>query len=114
MRVHKRNGALLTHVSTSALCAPCTQWIPAINGHRVTAKAAKGMRRDRYCLRESATSRQPHLKESTLLDAMPVQKIVLEDNDDGTCKLTKHTFLLETSVQKIGFEKNESGAHVLV
>ena len=55
-----------------------------------------------------------NLKESPLLDAMPVQKIVLEDNDDGTCKLTKHTFLLETSLQKIGFEKNESGAHVLV
>ena len=35
-----------------------------------------------------------NLKESPLLDAMPVQKIVLEDNDDGTCKLTKHTFLL--------------------
>ena len=95
VRVHKRNGALLTHVSTSALCAPCTQWISAINGHRVTAKAAKGMRDAIDFVLEKA----PHLvnlnlKESPLLDAMPVQKIVLEDNDDGTCKLTKHTFLL--------------------
>ena len=36
------------------------------------------------------------------------------DNGDGTCLLTKHTWLLGASLNKIGFMKNESGGYALV
>ena len=92
-----------------------SQWIPTINGHRITAKSPQALRE---CL-DIIISKAPHLasrnlKDDPRIDAMPRQQLKFQDNGDGTCLLSKHNWLLGASLNKIGFMKNESGEYALV
>ena len=54
------------------------------------------------------------LKDSPLLETMATPKIAAAvDPASGTCRVTGAAFLLQTSLEKIGFAKCDGGAFIL-